>query len=165
MSQNDMPKMTTVSFYAPHWELVFRGILVVGHFSAKTRQNESFRHRGPVLCYTSRKAHTGPVRAHRMQDTNIPRGVVGCANIVDVRELTDEEKEELFRGYNNSFTAEEMERLGVDAIYPMPFGYIMDKVYPFQTPFIPPEQHMYGPIGAMPLYPEIRKQLPNWACS
>lgn len=154
----------TISFFAPHWELVFDGILAIDGYGVKTRNNDRWKHRGLVLCYTSQQDHKGPVRAHKL--TDIPRGIVGCALLKDLRALSDVESRKLYCGYNNiaNNARSIVEAIGnKDAIYPMDYGYFMKPVYRFAEPFIPPKQHMFGPIGRMPLYSQIEKQLPKWA--
>lgn len=159
-------KIHTISFFAPYWELVFRGKLALGQYQVKTRSNDNYKHRGLILCYTALNSHPGPLRAHDLIDGDVPRGVVGCAELVHVRQLDDDEKRELFRGYNDRH----LKGIGgapspipTDAIYAMDYGYFLKPVFRFRKPFIPPVQHMYGPVGRIPLYPEIERQLPTWA--
>lgn len=164
---NSLPKIKTISFFAPHWELVFRGNLALNGYGVKTRRNDRYRHRGLVLCYTAIKAHEGPMRSYGLHDHDIPRGVVGCAMITDVRGLTHAERMRLFRGYNNlvGATPEQIRKAfaDLDTIYAMDYGYFMKPFHRFTKPFVPSVQHMFGPIGAIPLYPEIERQLPLWA--
>ncbi len=103
--------------------------------------------------------------------------MVGCAKLCDVRKLTDDEKGTLFGEYNNiiwddwliytestcHLLLKRNGRLLADAIYPMDYGYFFSKVHRFKKPFVSPVQHMFGPIGNIPLYPEIARQLPTWA--
>ncbi len=156
--------MKAISFYAPHWELVFRGILAIDGFGVKTRNNPAYSYRGPVLCYTAVKGHPGPMARHGFID--VSRGVVGVANLADIRVLTDSDKRTLFRGYNNLGPGRAEYEAMIDdkyAIFPMDYGYFFDQFYKFPQPFVPPKQHMFGPVGAIPMYPEIEQQLPKWA--
>ncbi len=159
-----MKSLPAISFYAPHWELVFHGILGVGRCGVKTRSNDRYAYRGPVLCYTSLKQHDGPMAAHGYVD--VPRGVVGCANLADIRLLTDPERRSLFCGYNNvgGHRAAITEALArPHSIHPMDYGYFFDRLHRFRYAFTPPRQHMYGPVGKIPLYPKVVDQLPDWA--
>jgi hypothetical protein len=155
--------MKAIAFCAPHWELVFDKILTIDGYGVKTRGSDLYSYRGPVLCYTTVKDHKGPMRSHLK--TDVPRGVVGVALLEDIRELTQPEMNKLFLGYNNIDTKEEFDAAvkAKDSIYPMAFGYFFSRVLRFKQSFIPPQQHLYGPVGEIPLYPEITKQLPVWA--
>jgi hypothetical protein len=161
-NNKSLPYLPTISFFAPHWELVFCKKLAIGGYGVKTRSNAAYKHRGLVLCYTAQKAHLGPVHSHGLDNENIPRGVVGCAFLVDVRALSANEKLDLFVGYNN-IRNNDYNSSDPDLIYAMDYGYFMKPVYRFPKPFMPPVQHMYGPVGRIPLYPEIERQLPRWA--
>ncbi|OGG44858.1 hypothetical protein A2673_03145 [Candidatus Kaiserbacteria bacterium RIFCSPHIGHO2_01_FULL_50_13] len=166
----------TISFFAPYWELVYRGKLALysaagsssgkeTKYGVKTRKDRSYSNRGLVLCYTSQKAHTGPMRRYHFNNDDIPRGVVGCAKIVDVVRLTYEDGIELFRVYNNVRTELELliARQSEDTIYAMDYGYLMKPFNRFEKPIMPNKQYMFGPSGRIPLLPEIEGQLPKWA--
>lgn len=175
-----LAKISTLAFSSPYWELAFRGKLNLGKFAVKTCPNDHYAHRGLVLCYTSLKNAEGPLHAHdivdeaarRLQtvDQIVPRGVVGCAELVDLRELTDGEKKLLFKGYNNvsyerfmETSLPESERPAGNYIFAMHYGYFLKRTYRFPNPFVPPQQFMYGPRGKIPAYAQILEQLPEWA--
>lgn len=169
----------TIAFAAPHWELVFEGRLaiksVVGSsngketlYACKTRKDSAYSHRGLVLCYTSLKNHVGPMRSNDFDNDDVGRGVVGCAQIVDVVCLTEKDKRILFAAYNNAFGADLDELAALykrrDTIYPMDYGYLMKPVHLFKKPIEDlGKKYMYGPIGRIPLLPKIAEQLPEWA--
>ena len=166
----------TISFFAPHWELVFRGKLALDSavkspsrekkYGVKTRKDRAYSHRGLVLCYTSQKSHFGPIRGHKLAEEKIPRGIVGCARIVDVVRFAVDDKVKLFFGYNNSYDIVEAlcTHPSGDAIYAMDYGYLMRPFYRFKKPVsVLGKQYMFGPVGRIPLLPEIEEQLPKWA--
>lgn len=168
-----LPKIHTLSFCTPHWELVFSKKLAIGDLAVKTRKDDKYGHRGLILCYTSLGSHEGPIRSHCLNKDKIPRGVVGCARIVEVRKLANYEKDLLFSRYNNISLdtgdhelAQEILRdvqQRPDAIWPMDYGYFMKPIHRFKKPFVPYRQFMFGPVGNIPLFLEIERQLPKWA--
>ncbi len=162
-----MPTLPAVSFWKPYWELCFQEKLVLGDYAVKTF-NVPYNHRGPILCHTGRKAAPGPMHAYGLSDEDVSVGVVGCAYVVDCRELNDDEKQKLFIGYNDRF----MKGIGgfpspipSDAVYAMSYGVFipLSRLHRFKRPFVPPVQHVFGPRARIPLYPEIERQLPKWA--
>lgn len=171
-----MPSISAISFWKPYWELVFRDKLSLGRYAIKTF-NTPYRHRGLILCYSGLNWAEGPLyrygfsseAAKKLSSVNhiVPSGVVGCALVRDCRVLHQDEKDALFRGYNNIQTLFELDTALKDesSVYAMTYGIFMpmSNVHRFEKPFVPPKQHVFGPRARIPLYPEIEEQLPKWA--
>lgn len=155
-----------ISFFRPYWELCFRTKLVIGKFAVKTFKTP-YNYRGLILCHSGIKTAPGPIRSYALNEDKLPLGVVGCAVVEDSRLLSLEEKDKLFEGYNNAHTEKQIARAWVDedSIIAAEFGIFipLDRIYRFKMPFVPPQQHVFGPRARIPLYPEIKRQLPAWA--
>lgn len=85
----------------PYNELLLNGHLDMGGFSVKSRSWE-WKHRGPVVLYTSGRIERSVAEAYDLDPTNYPRKqIVGAAELVDIRPLTTDEKKFLVLKFNN----------------------------------------------------------------
>ncbi len=122
----------------------YNELLLDGRLSAKTR-SWRWKHRGLTLLYTSSRAEHEVAFAYGLEVRGFAKGViVGCGDLVDVRELTKGERIDLFRQFNN-FRSRSEARRKIDGmgnfIWPLPIGFFFDGLTRFGTPvpFKPPQ--------------------------
>jgi hypothetical protein len=81
--------------------MLFDGRLDVGDFAVKTREWE-WKYRGPVLFYTSSRVCKAVAKAYGYrQQPDEKKAIIGIADLVDVRELTEDEAEKMVCNFNN----------------------------------------------------------------
>ncbi|MEA3249888.1 MAG: hypothetical protein U9Q03_06090 [Patescibacteria group bacterium] len=125
----------------------YNELLLDGKLLAKTRIWR-WKHRGLTLLYTSSRADHEVVLAHGLELTGFTKGIiVGCADLVDVRELTMGERVELFRAFNNiksKSVARRRMRTDGNSIWPFPIGFFFEDLCRFDEPipFKPPRGAM-----------------------
>lgn len=122
----------------------YNELLLERKLMAKTR-SWPWKHRGLTLLYTSTSTAKIVAKKYGLDPKALPRGViVGCGELVDVRPLTDEEKDRLLLQFNNA-TPEEAEEFGQfagpDYIAPLDIGFFFTNLKRFKNPipFKPPK--------------------------
>jgi len=86
----------------PYNELLFTGRLDIDGHAVKSR-SWNWKHRGPVVLYTSTRVDKPVARAYDLDPKDATRGmIVGAADLVDVRQLTKAEMKALVCGFNNT---------------------------------------------------------------
>ena len=85
----------------PYNNMVFDNHLQVGNFAVKTR-SWNWDYRGPVLFYTSGRVAHQAVEAYGYQrDRSNHKVIIGVADLVNVRELTNQEGKKMVCNFNN----------------------------------------------------------------
>jgi hypothetical protein len=128
----------------PYNELLLDGKLQTkGGLNAKTR-SWNWKHRGLTLLYTSSRSDHVVSVAHGLEPQGFTKGViVGCADLTEVRHLSNGEKLDLFRAFNNlpsRSAARRVMRASANAIWPLPIGFFFEDLQRFEDPipFKPP---------------------------
>ncbi len=131
----------------PYCNMVFDGHLQVGEYAVKTR-NYNFDYRGDVLFYTSTSTASSCVQAY-----DYPKGrdnhkvIIGVANLVDVRLLTDKEELKMTCNFNKlsaRFVKANINDPEKVPVVPFPFGYFFSNLRRFEEPV--PFNWPSGPI-------------------
>lgn len=122
----------------PYNELLLDGKLKIGPFGVKTRSWE-WKHRGLVLLYTSGRVHKPVADAYGLDPKKYPcKMIIGMADLVDVRELTERECDRLRSQFNNISLrqARAIPFSGSlrDWIEPLPIGYFFCNLRRFKKP-------------------------------
>ncbi len=134
-----MPQATAVglTFFSPFCTLLAQKKLHVGRFFVKTKP-AGFRwhYRGSVYLRESQKVQLYcrvVAERHGLKYDTLPRNaIVGVGNLVDVRPLSESEKEELVCCYNN---VEHPADINWEPYcVPLPFGLFFDNVTLFERP-------------------------------
>lgn len=121
----------------------YNELLLDGDLDAKTR-TWHWKHRGLTLLYTSSRSDHEVAFAHGLDPRDFAKGViVGCGDLVEVRDLTDRERARLFMQFNNiksKSVARRLMRTGGNCIWPLPVGFFFDDLQRFEkpVPFSPP---------------------------
>lgn len=140
-----------LAFVFPYHEMAMQDLLKVdGLYNVKTRRS-NWNYRGPVLLYTSKgRYHHVPAMAYGLNPHNFPRGViVGVANVVDSRLLTQNERLQMLCNFNK-ITLAQAEKISSwtdEYIEPLPFGVFLGGIKRFKKPV--PYKPKPGAIGIM----------------
>jgi hypothetical protein len=147
----------------PFCNMVFDGHLQVGDYAVKTRKY-NWKYRGAVLFYTSTSTSLPCVQAYdysKGQDNH--KVIIGAANLVDVRPLTNEEIMKMVCNFNNLTFEEAKEdfkkaeevhpfKLEKVKVVPFEFGYFFSNLKRFEEPV--PFNWPSGPVK--PIFRKIR---------
>lgn len=138
----------------PYNNMLFDGHLQVGEYGVKTRSYD-WKYRGPVLFYTSGRTSQPCVQAYDYaKGSDQHKIIIGVANLVDVRLLTDREIWKMVCNFNNLTVREVKEDTDFDQVKVVPydFGYFFTKIKRFEEsiPFSWPS----GPVK--PIFTQIR---------
>ena len=136
----------------PYNDMLLDGHLRVGDYGVKTRSYD-WDYRGPVLLYNS-----GRTAWHCVNVYDYPRGgehhgiIVGVADLVLVRELTERELLKMECNFNNLTLRQVKADSTLSRVWPYPFGYFFVNTKRFRkhVPFNWPP----GPVK--PIYTNIR---------
>jgi hypothetical protein len=135
-SKKDKKRASAASTTIPAFPNAFpyNELLLDGKLIAKTR-GWVWAHRGLTLLYTSTKVHRAAADAHGLDPKDYEQKViVGCGELVDSRALTEAEKKELFRQFNNlrfGWTEKDLPHRWIE---PLPIGFFFKNLKRFKKP-------------------------------
>lgn len=138
----------------PNWfpfnDMLFDGHLRVLDFAGVKTRSWKWDYRGPVLFYTSGRTARPAVEAYEYQDSQEHHKVIiGTGNLVEVRELTEDEVLRMVCNFNNITPTEAL--AGEYKISPFPFGFFFQNLRRFERPV--PFKWPAGPVK--PIWTEI----------